>query len=89
MLLRQASSANRLICEGVSAKPKQSRSSIGCTHAWFTASLRRVSSRSDIAGAIRYALWAALIRYVDDGTLVIDNNAVERAIRPLVLGRKN
>jgi transposase len=60
-------------------------------HAWFTASLRRVSGRSDIAGAIRYALsrWPALTRYLDDGTLAIDNNAVERAIRPLVLGRKN
>ncbi len=60
-------------------------------HAWFTDSLRRVSGRSDIAGAIRYALsrWEALTRYLDDGTLAIDNNAVERAIRPLVLGRKN
>jgi transposase len=60
-------------------------------HAWFTTSLRRISGRSDIAGAIRYALsrWNALTRYLDDGTLAIDNNAVERAIRPLVLGRKN
>ena len=60
-------------------------------HAWFTDGLRRVSGRSDIAGAIRYALsrWEALTRYLDDGTLAIDNNAVERAIRPLVLGRKN
>ena len=59
--------------------------------AWFTASLRRVSGRSDIAGAIRYALsrWHALTRYQDDGTLAIDNNAAERAIRPLVPGRKN
>ncbi len=60
-------------------------------HRWFTATLRRVSGTSDIAGAIRYALsrWEALIRYLDDGTLAIDNNAVERAIRPLALGRKN
>ncbi len=60
-------------------------------HAWFTTSLRRISGRSDIAGAIRYALsrWEALTRYLDDGSLAIDNNAVERAIRPLVLGRKN
>ena len=60
-------------------------------HAWFTTSLRRISGRSDIAGAIRYALsrWKALTRYLDDGALAIDNNAVERAIRPLVLGRKN
>jgi hypothetical protein len=58
-------------------------------HAWFTTSLRRVSGRSDIAGAIRYALsrWTALTRYLDDGSLAIDNNAAERAIRPLVLGR--
>ncbi len=60
-------------------------------HRWFTATLRRVSGTSDIAGAIRYALsrWEALIRYLDDGTLAIDNNAVERDIRPLALGRKN
>jgi transposase len=59
--------------------------------AWFTTTLRRVSGRSDIAAAIRYALarWDALTRYLDDGRLAIDNNAVERAIRPLVLGRKN
>jgi hypothetical protein len=60
-------------------------------HAWFTTTLRRVSGRSDIAGAIRYALtrWKALTRYLDDGTLAIDNDPVERSIRPLVLGRKN
>ena len=41
--------------------------------------------------AIRYALsrWEALTRYVADGRLEIDNNPVERAIRPLALGRKN
>ncbi|UXI68210.1 IS66 family transposase [Tahibacter amnicola] len=33
--------------------------------------------------------WPALIRYVDDGTLPIDNNPVERSIRPIALGRKN
>jgi transposase len=59
--------------------------------AWITATLRCISGRSDIAGAIRYALsrWQALTRFVDDGTLAIDNNPVERAIRPLALGRKN
>jgi transposase len=54
-------------------------------------SLQRVSGRSDIAGAIRYALsrWPALTRCLVDGRVAIDNNAVERAIRPFVLGRKN
>ncbi len=43
------------------------------------------------AGAIRYALarWDALTRNVGDGRLQPDNNPVERAIRPLALGRKN
>jgi hypothetical protein len=44
-----------------------------------------------LAVAIRYALsrWEALMRYVADGRPEIDNNPVERAIRPLALGRKN
>lgn len=59
--------------------------------AWFTATLARISGRSDLAGAIRYALsrWEALTRYVTDGRLEPDNNPVERTIRPLALGRKN
>ena len=60
-------------------------------HAWLTATLAQVPGRGDLAGAIRYALtrWAALTRYKDDGHLEIDNNAAERAMRPLALGRKN
>ena len=46
---------------------------------------------SALAEAIRYALtrWVALTRYRDDGRLEIDNNAAERALRPVSLGRKN
>lgn len=60
-------------------------------HAWFAATLRRISIKSDLAGAIRYALarWEALSRYLADGRLEPDNNPVERAIRPLAIGRKN
>ena len=44
-----------------------------------------------MASAIRYALsrWAELVRYLEDGTIAIDNNPVERAVRPVALGRKN
>ncbi len=58
---------------------------------WLDITLTKVPGRSDVAGAIRYALsrWTALTRYVDDGTIAIDNNPVERAIRPVALGRKN
>ena len=54
-------------------------------------SLRQLSTKSETAGAIRYALahWRALTRYVDDGLLEIDNSAAERALRAVALGRKN
>jgi transposase len=53
--------------------------------------LRSLSSKSETAGAIRYALsrWRALTRYTEDGLLEIDNSAAERALRAVVLGRKN
>jgi hypothetical protein len=60
-------------------------------HAWLLATLRTVSAKSPLAGAINYALvrWPALTRYRDDGRIEIDNNSAERAIRPIVLGRRN
>lgn len=60
-------------------------------HGWLTAMLQRVSTKSEIAGAIRYALvrWTALTLYRDDGRIEIDNNSAERSIRPIVLGRRN
>jgi hypothetical protein len=53
--------------------------------------LSKLSGRSDLAAAIRYALarWDSLVRYLDDGHLAIDNNAAERALRGVALGRKN
>src|SRR5207247_1592503 len=53
--------------------------------------LATVSGKSTIAEAIRYALtrWAGLTHFLDDGRIEIDSNAVERAIRPIALGRKN
>jgi transposase len=58
---------------------------------WFEATLPKLSRKSDTTAAIRYALslWDALLRYADDGTIEIDNNAAERALRPVALGRKN
>jgi transposase len=58
---------------------------------FLDASLATISGRSELAGAIRYgrSRWPALTRYLDDGQLEISNNAAERAIRPLALGRKN
>jgi len=58
---------------------------------WFESQLAAVSAKSTIAEAIRYVLtrWDGLTRFLDDGRVEIDSNAVERAIRPIALGRKN
>jgi transposase len=58
---------------------------------WFEVSLTKLSRKSDTTAAIRYALglWAALTRYCDDGRLEIDNNAAERALRAVALGRNH
>lgn len=60
-------------------------------HAWLRQTLSKLSQRSALAEAIRYATtrWPALTRYVDDGRIEIDNNAAERALRVVALGRKN
>ena len=57
----------------------------------FENTLSKISRKLALAGAIRYSLsrWDALTRYTTDGRLDICNNAAERAIRPLVLGRRN
>lgn len=59
--------------------------------AFLEASLMRISRKADLAKAIRYSLvrWDALSRFLEDGRLEMTNNAAERAIRPLTLGRRN
>jgi hypothetical protein len=58
---------------------------------WLRQMLSRVSKKSELAKAIGYVLarWTALTRYRDDGRIEIDNNAAERALRAVALGRKN
>ncbi|MGZ5227483.1 MAG: IS66 family transposase, partial [Burkholderiales bacterium] len=58
---------------------------------WLRHTLTRVSKKSDLAKAISYVLtrWSAFTRYRDDGRIEIDNNAAERALRVVALGRKN
>ena len=60
-------------------------------HAWLLDTRRQLSKKSGLAEAIGYALnhWQALIRYASDGRIEIDNNAAERALRAVALGRKN
>jgi transposase len=64
---------------------------VGAMKTWLEAELKRIPPRGGLGDAIRYALtrWSALGLFLDNGRLGIDNNTVERAIRPIALGRKN
>ena len=72
-------------------RQNEARPRLDALRAWIEATLSRLSAKTEVAKAMRYALgrWTALSRYVDDGTLEIDNNAAERSIRAIALGRKN
>ena len=69
----------------------RARALLDSLHQWLESTLAVVSRKSEIAAAIRYALgrWRALLRYSEDGSIEIDNNAAERALRAVALGRKN
>ncbi len=64
---------------------------LAALRAWLDTTLPKFSAKSDLARAMRYTLgrWATLNRYADDGRIEIDNNAAERSIRGIALGRKN
>jgi transposase len=58
---------------------------------WLEKTQARIPGKSELAKAIRYTLsrWQALTLVLRDGRACIDNNAAERSMRPMVLGRKN
>jgi transposase len=72
-------------------RQQHSRPLVEALHAWLTELLTRLSGRSTLAQAIRYALnhWKGSVRFLDDGRFELDTNIVERAMRPVALGRKN
>ena len=60
-------------------------------HAWLQAVTAKLSRKSDVTAAIHYALdrWRALTLFCEDGRVEMDNNAAERSLRVVALGRKN
>ncbi|CAH2896420.1 MAG: Mobile element protein [uncultured Paraburkholderia sp.] len=72
-------------------RQEQARPLLDAFEMWLRSTLATVSQKGDTAKAINYALnqWAALTLYIDDGAVEIDNNAAERALRAVALGRKN
>lgn len=70
---------------------ERSRPLVEDFEAWLRMKLQIISQKGKLAEAIRYALsrWEGLCLFLDDGSIEIDNNTVERSIRPLALTRKN
>jgi len=72
-------------------RQERARPILNRLHAYLQQIAVTALPKSPLGDAIGYALrqWAALTRYTDEGSLEIDNNGAENALRPLCLGRKN
>jgi transposase len=70
---------------------ERSRPLIAALETWLREQRRKLSARNEIAKAIQYSLnrWTALTRFLDDGRLCMSNNAAERALRGIAVGRHN
>jgi transposase len=84
--VRGKSATDRLAVRQVESKPLVTE-----LRTWFEAQIAKLPARSPTADAIRYALnhWDGLERFLEDGRIELDNNSVERAMRPVCLSRKN
>lgn len=82
--LKGSSSGVRLAQRQLDAKPILDE-----LYQWLTS--QKVIESSALGKAIKYTVgqWPKLVRYIEDGHVSIDNNRAERAIKSLVIGRKN
>src|SRR5207302_2465537 len=72
-------------------RTERSRPLVAALETWLREQRRKLSARNEIAKAIQYSLnrWTALTRFLDDGRLCMSNNAAERALRGIAVGRHN
>jgi len=75
----------------VAVRHEKSKPLVADLEVWLRQQRALVSSKSEIAKAINYSLnrWEAFTRFLDDGRICLSNNAAERAIRCVAVGRKN
>lgn len=73
------------------ARQQQSAPLVAALGDWLRAERARLSRHSDLARAMDYTLkrWEAFTRFLDDGRICLSNNAAERALRGIALGRKS
>lgn len=72
-------------------RQQKTRPAVEALKTWLEKTLVQLPSNSILAKTIRYGLrrWDGFTRFLDDGRIEIDSNTVERAMRPVVLTRKN
>lgn len=77
--------------ERLAVRQARSQPLVGDLRQWLDEKRRRMFSGSPTLKAINYALnhWAGLVRFLEDGRIDLDNNPVERSMRPVALQRKN
>ena len=87
----EAEVRGKTAADRLAVRQAKSRPLVTDLRAWFGAQVATLPGRGPTAGAIRYALnhWDGLGRFLDDGRIELDNNSVERAIRPIKLSKKN
>jgi transposase len=77
--------------ERVRVRKERSRPRVIELESWLREQRTKVSKNSDTGKAIDYTLkrWVAFTRFLDDGRLCMSNNAAERELRAVAVGRKN
>lgn len=72
-------------------RQQKTKPKVDAFHAWAEVQLTRIPGKSDLAKAFRYGLsrWSSFTLFLEDGRVAIDNNAAERGMRPIGVGRRN
>jgi transposase len=83
---------NGLSCEErLTVRAERVRPLVTDLESWLRASRAKLSSKAPLAKAIDYLLkrWPAFTRFLEDGRICLTNNAAERALRGIAVGRRN
>jgi transposase len=75
----------------LAARQKQSKPRAEAFRVWAESQRTRIPGKGDLAAAFRYGLnrWSSLCLFLEDDRVAMDNNAAERALRPIGVGRRN
>ncbi len=75
----------------LAVRRERSKPHVDSFEAWLRGERKKLSSKGPLAKAIDYTFnhWKAFTRFLDDGRICLSNNAAERAVRGIAVGRRN